>query len=216
MSVPRFLCIRCSWGAGERLATMRKLFVVIIAFFVSVTSFAQNDVTTFLGIPVDGTKSAMIQKLKAKGFTYDATYDVLEGEFNGRDVEVLIVTENNKVYRICLIDKNELSESQIKIRFNTLCRQFEKNEKYLPVNDGQEIDEKEDISYEMLVHNKEYQAAFYQLGPGGVESLYNKSLEEMEQLSYKIVWFTISERYGKYVIAMYYDNYKNQANGEDL
>ena len=195
---------------------MRNLFVVIIALFVSAVSFAQNDVTTFLGIPVDGTKSAMIQKLKAKGFTYDAIYDMLEGEFNGRDVEVLVVTENNKVYRICLIDKNETTESQIKIRFNTLCRQFEKNGKYLPVKDDQEIDEDEDISYEMLVHKKEYQAAFYQVGPGGVESYFDKSLEEIEQLSNKVVWFTISERYGKYVIAMYYDNYKNQADGEDL
>lgn len=105
---------------------MRNLFVVILSFFISTVAFSQNDVTTFLGIPVDGTKSDMIQKLKAKGFTYDATYDMLEGEFNGKDVEVLIVTENNKVYRICLIDKNETTESQIKIRFNTLCRQFEK------------------------------------------------------------------------------------------
>lgn len=195
---------------------MRNLFVVIIALLISAVTFAQNDVTTFLGIPVDGTKTAMIQKLKAKGFTYDATYDMLEGEFNGKDVEILIVTENNKVYRICLIDKNETTESQIKIRFNTLCRQFEKNEKYLPVKYNQEIDENEDISYEMLVHKKEYQAAFYQVGPGGVESYFDKSLEDMEQLSNKVVWFTISERYGKYVIAMYYDNYKNQANGEDL
>ena len=34
------------------------------------TSFAQNDVTKFLGIPVDGTKTAMIQQLKEKGYTY--------------------------------------------------------------------------------------------------------------------------------------------------
>jgi hypothetical protein len=51
---------------------------------------------------------------------------------------------------------------------------------------------------------------------GGVESYYNKSLEEMEQLSNKVVWFKIEEIYGKYIIVMYYDNYNNQANGEDL
>lgn len=93
---------------------------------------------------------------------------------------------------------------------------MKKNKKYLPVKYNQEIDENEDISYEMLVHKKEYQAAFYQVGTGGVGSYFDKSLEEMEQLSNKVVWFTISERYGKYVIAMYYDNYKNQADGEDL
>ena len=196
--------------------TMRNLFVVIIALFVSTVSFAQNDVTTFLGIPVDGTKSAMIQKLKAKGFTYDATSDMLEGEFNGQLVNILIGTENNKVYRICLIDQHETTESQIKIRFNTLCRQFEKNGKYLPMDDNQEIGESEDISYEMLVHKKEYQAAYYQVGSAGVKSFYDKSLEEIEQLSDKVVWFRIAENYGKYIIVMYYDNYKNQANGEDL
>lgn len=158
----------------------------------------------------------MIQKLKAKGFTYNATLDMLEGEFNGQPVEISIVTENNKVYRICLFDKTETSESQIKIRFNTLCRQFEKNGKYLPMNNHQEISESEDISYEMLVHKKEYQAGFYQVGAEGTSSYYNKSLEEIEQLSNKVVWFQIAERYGRYIIVMYYDNYNNQANGEDL
>ena len=85
---------------------------------------------------------------------------MLEGEFNGQPVFISVVTENNKIYRICIFDKNETTASQIKIRFNTLCRQFEKNGKYLPVNDYQEIGESEDISYEMLVHKKEYQAAF--------------------------------------------------------
>ena len=32
----------------------------------------------------------------------------------------------------------------------------------------------------------------------------------------KTVWFMISEYYGKYYIAMYYDNKYNQANGDDL
>lgn len=196
--------------------TMRNLFVVIIALFVSTVSFAQNDVTTFLGIPVDGTKSAMIQKLKAKGFTYDATSDMLEGEFNGKLVNILIGTENNKVYRICLIDQHETTESQIKIRFNTLCRQFEKNGKYLPMDDNQEIGESEDISYEMLVHKKEYQAGFYQVGPKGASSYYNKSSDEIEHLSNKVVWFTIDNEYGKYRIIMFYDNYNNRSDGDDL
>ena len=196
---------------------MKRLSIVIVSLLLSMLCIAQNnDVTLFLGIPVDGTKSAMIQKLKVKGFTYDATLDMLEGEFNGQPVFISVVTENNKVYRICIFDKNETTESQIKIRFNTLCRQFEKNGKYLPVNDYQEIGESEDISYEMLVHKKEYQAAFYQVGPNGAASYYSKSIEEIEQLSNKVVWFTISERYGKYCIIMYYDNYKNQSNGEDL
>jgi len=195
---------------------MKKLLLAIIATLIAAVSFAQNDVTQFLGIPVDGAKSAMIQKLKAKGFTYNATLDMLEGEFNGHPVEISIVTENNKVYRICLFDKNGTTESQIKIRFNMLCHQFESNGKYLPMNNNQEISDTENIQYEMIVNKKEYFAGYYQVGPEGVSSYYNKSLVEIEQLSNKVVWFTIAEKYGKYIIVMYYDNYYNQANGEDL
>lgn len=195
---------------------MKRLLIVALILLLSSTSFAQNNVTQFLGIPVDGTKTDMIQKLKAKGFKYDAVNDMLEGEFNGQDVMISIVTDNNKVYRICIFDKNETSESQIKIRFNTLCHQFENNKKYISVKEHQEIEESEDISYEMLVHKKEYQAAFLQLGADGATTYYNKTEEEIEQLAKKVVWFTISERYGKYSIIIYYDNYNNQSNGEDL
>ena len=55
-------------------------------------------------------------------------------------------------------------ESAIKIRFNTLCKQFENNSKYLPATfeESQIIGEDEKISYEMLVHKKRYQASFCQ------------------------------------------------------
>ena len=195
---------------------MKRLLTIAFLLFFSAVCFAQNNVTQFLGIPIDGTKSAMIQKLKAKGFTYDAANDVLEGEFNGQQVQVYVVTENNKVYRICVFDKNETSESQIKIRFNKLCHQFENNKKYLSLKDHQEIDESEDISYEITVHNKEYQAGFLQVGSDGIASYFDKSEDAIEQLAKKMVWFTISERYGNYSILMYYDNENNKANGEDL
>lgn len=66
---------------------------------IATLCFAQKkDVTKFLGIPVDGTKTEMIQKLKAKGFTYNQRLDCLEGEFNGREVKIFVVTNNNKVY----------------------------------------------------------------------------------------------------------------------
>ena len=113
---------------------MKNLLTVVMLFVFSTALYAQKDVTKFLGIPVDGTKTAMIQKLKAKGFT-PSIWDknILEGEFNGFDVNVHIATNNNKVWRIMLADKNTLDETGIKIRFNKLCRQFENNKKYEPM-----------------------------------------------------------------------------------
>ena len=137
-------------------------FLLISSFFVS----AQKDVTTFLGIPVDGTKSAMKQKLIAKGFKpkIEDGIDFLEGEFNGRDVQIYIVTNNNKVYRLMLADKLLSDEANIKIRFNTLVGQFERNKRYTQGIDekDQRIPDNENISYEMTVNNKVYEAAFYQ------------------------------------------------------
>ena len=49
---------------------MKKIIIVML-LFVSMVANAQKDVTKFLGIPVDGLKPAMMQKLKAKGFQYN-------------------------------------------------------------------------------------------------------------------------------------------------
>ena len=109
---------------------MRKFITLIAMIVLAAGLHAQNEVTKFLGIPVDGTKSEMIQKLKAKGFTYDQKDDLLEGEFNGEKVLIAIATNNNKVWRIMVVDQTSRNETQIRIRFNNLLSQFENNSKY--------------------------------------------------------------------------------------
>lgn len=81
---------------------MKKLLTLILLLMVSVEMYAQSNVTTFLGIPVDGTKSSMIQKLEKKGFVYNQEEDLLEGEFNGQDVFIGIQTQKGKVWGITL------------------------------------------------------------------------------------------------------------------
>lgn len=144
---------------------MKRLLFIVLAMIATITSCAQQkDVTSFLGIPVDGTASSMKQKLVSKGFVPKkvGTNEFLEGEFNGTDVYVWIATNNNKVYRIMLCDKNTVDEAQIKIRFNNLVSQFENNKRYFPL-DKYTLSDEEDISYEMTVHNKNYDAYFYQV-----------------------------------------------------
>lgn len=181
---------------------MKKILSVAFLLMLSVALHAQKEVTKFLGIPVDGNKSSMIQKLKNKGFVYDPSADYLKGEFNGQQVDVYVVTNNNRVYRIMACDKHGCDEGQIKIRYNTLCRQFANNQKYVPL-DAEELSESEDISYEMSVNNKQYQVAYAQLPAD-------------DDLRNRLVWFTITKFYGEYYITMYYDNEFNRAHGEDL
>ncbi len=146
---------------------MKKAFLLVCVLFVAFAVSAQQDITTFLGIPIDGTKKEMIAKLKEKGFEYNQEYDYLTGQFNGRDVNIFVVTNNNKVYRICVIDAISVSETDVRIRFNNLCSQFLNNKKYVCYDeDACFIPESENfsdkISYQMTVNKKRYQASFYQ------------------------------------------------------
>lgn len=74
---------------------MRRFLTFLSCLLIGFAIFAQYDVTKFLGIPVDGPKSEMIRKLKAKGFKLKRVGDdeVLNGRFNGTDVSVFISTE---------------------------------------------------------------------------------------------------------------------------
>lgn len=142
---------------------MRKFILSLICIEIELCAYAQKDVTQFLGIPVDGSKVEMVQKLKKKGFrstSYDN--DLLEGQFNGCDVYVNIVTNGDKVCRVMVSDVNRIDERAIQIRFNNLCRQFEKNPKYMSFGNVETIPDNEDISYQINVKKKRYEAVFYQ------------------------------------------------------
>ncbi len=141
---------------------MKKILSIVILLAISIALHAQKDVTCFLGIPIDGSKPEMMQKLKAKGFRYNSTLDCLEGEFNGRQVLLVVATNNNKVWRIMVMDAIASSEVDIRIRFNELCRQFQKNKKYMAISSTDYfLSEDENISYRIMVDKKQYQAGYY-------------------------------------------------------
>lgn len=226
---------------------MKKKLLSIVLCFISIVVMAQTDVTKFLGIPVDGSKNEMIRKLRAKGFSLNPYADgVLKGKFNGTDVDVHIVTNNDKVCRIMVCDANTMDEASIRIRFNILCEQFKNNSKYCSFSEEeQKLKDDENISLGMAVQKKRYEAIFYQI-PDTTAANFNEEIQSLidskytkEQLEnpseeistdiYKMafmyaidkatkkpVWFMISEHYGQYYITMFYDNEYNRANGEDL
>jgi len=217
-------------------------FLMLLIF--PMASYAQKDVTQFLDIPVDGYKPEMIKKLKLKGYTINQqSEDVLDGEFNGTKVNIVIGTNNNKVWRIAILDEYTTDETNIKIRFNNLIQQFVNNNRYSTQSDSIIskfiIPEDERISYEMTVNKKRYEAVFYQKALK-YDSLINETallvakdtlndeendrvyalLEEtmkvsMDELN-KRVWFMIKEDYGEYRIVIFYENVYNEASGNEL
>lgn len=217
------------------------LFMLLIT---SVASYAQKDVTQFLDIPVDGYKAEMIKKLKSKGFTSNQNKeDILDGEFNGTDVNIFLGTNNNKVWRIAVSDVNPTDETNIKIRFNNLIQQFKNNSRYSEQSDSTlakyTIPYDEDISYEITVNKKRYEAVFYQKSLNydslikesaillakdtmndkekeRLKILFSEAMEESLNSLNKQVWFMIKEDYGKYRIVIFYENEYKRAKGDGL
>lgn len=186
---------------------MKKICLLLCLSF-SICAMAQGEVTKFLGIPVDGSAREMEDKIQKKGFesvvvdTYSGQ-TALFGQFNGVDSYIAIQTYKDKVWRVTVVDANGTdSESQIRNRFNNLCKQFSENPRYVSVPIDQTIPEGEDIAYNMIARDKQYQALFYQAPEEGCE---NRS-----------VWFMINRNDGEYRIAIHYENNLNEAHGEDL
>ena len=177
---------------------MKKILFILIMCFVTMTTFAQNTIK-FLGIPVDGSKKEMIMKLEAKGFEYNTSFDCLVGEFNGEQSVIVIQTVNNKVWRIAIINGSPCNETNAKIKFNNLFVQLSNNEKYVLLS-GKEIPDSDDISYEMLVNDKRYDATF-----GFKDETINGR-----------VWYTLSKEGSEYNLILFYENLDNAANGDDL
>lgn len=181
----------------------RKIVLSTLFAVLSICASAQTPIK-FLGIPVDGSKAEMIEKIKAKGYKYDAYNDCLVGEFNGYQSNIYVLTNHNKVYRVVVKDTYACDESQIRIRFNNLTLQFMNNEKYelsYDISNTLFILDNEDIAHEISINKKQYQVAF----------------EPKDKSVKGTVWYSIDKTYGpSYRIYIYYDNPMNQADGEDL
>ena len=181
---------------------MKRLIIIILALFASIAISAQtnSNVLKFMGIPVDGSKTQVIQKLKEKGFKYDSINDCLIGQFNGCNSDIFISTNKNKVDRIVVKTLTTLSTADIRVSYNSFLQQFNTNNKYVASEENERISEDEDISYEMIAHDKRYEAVFYL----------------KENITQGMVWFMIYRSFAEYSIAIYYDNLNNRPNGEDL
>lgn len=139
---------------------MKKTLLIIILALFSLVALGQNGgPLKFLGIPIDGPSAQFETKLKAKGFRYNSITEGYKGQFNGRSVDVFVHTNHDIVDRV-YVAFPLTSEEDIRNEFNRLLKQFNDTGKYLDLSFNEEIPDEEDISYEMTVNNKRYQASF--------------------------------------------------------
>ncbi len=157
---------------------MKKILAYFLALSISTIVSAQ-EVTKFLGISIDGTKAEMISKLQAKGFQYNPDKDYLLGEFNGEEVKVQVVTDNNKVWRIYVEDVNHRDSYQIRIRFNTLCEQFERNSCYIAPEEKQTIA----VNSNPIYSGDRFEACYYQASDEDVDLFMLQLVEAFKMIA---------------------------------
>lgn len=139
---------------------MKKTLFITLLTLLSIVCFGQDGGTLkFLGIPIDGTEAQFAAKLRSKGFTYNTVYESYKGQFNGKPVDVYIHTNHNLVDRVYVAFPYTTEES-IRVEFNRLLAQFKDTGKYMDLSMNEEIRVDDDISYEITVNNKRYQASF--------------------------------------------------------
>lgn len=78
---------------------MKKILITIFAILFAICSFAQEHLT-FKGVPIDGTLSSYVAKMKAKGFSYLGSSNgvaMLKGDFAAhKSCTIAVATMQNK------------------------------------------------------------------------------------------------------------------------
>ena len=144
---------------------MKRTILIALLALLPILGYSQNKgVLKFLGIPIDGTEAQFATQLRSKGFQYNTRTESYKGQFNGQNVDVYIHTNHNIVDRV-YVDFPSTNEDGVRAEFNHLLSQFQDNGKYLEFSMNEEIPKDDDISYEISVHNKRYQASFSYIDP---------------------------------------------------
>ncbi len=218
---------------------MKKWFRVIIMLVLTMSANAQTHVTKFMGIPVDGTKENMIIKLKGKGFTQPFPVELpymLEGEFNGLKVEVFLIDNKGKMWRVVVLNKCT-GENIARDTYNRLLTQFKNHKNYTQIDEADIIPETDNLITELYKNHKKYRSAFYQSVDiekyikeypefdklpeeerGNILSSLFKEAANIDYIPKRFVWLSLDKNDSDRVFNVYifYENKFNEPNGEDL
>ena len=150
------------FGATNEFVIMKKILCILLLAFSFCMSYGQNKqgALKFLDIPIDGSETQMILKLKRKGFSYDSRNDLLQGQFNGQEVNLYIHTNHNVVDRIYVAFPSRTAQD-VKDEYNRLLSQLRDNPKYKVLDIITPIPQEEDLYYEMNVEGRLYETAVY-------------------------------------------------------
>lgn len=167
---------------------MKHIFLLLTFLFCTLVSFSQN-ITTFNGIPIDGSYETVKEQLYQKGFVpkHINNREYFFGNYLYHNVNVYIDTISGKVFKLWVTDHDSYNAETIKENFNFLVDYFTYHPNYQCCG-GDKINEDSVID----VNNKIYGAYFIQ-----------------DNNSNNRVWFQIKSFDKYYFMMMSFENWKN-------
>lgn len=174
---------------------MKKLMIALAMLLVSGVAMAQ-DVTTFMGIPIDGTEEAMRNKLKAKGFREVGKDKNLKGEFFGREAYIYVdghddLADSVGVVFLCDDDKDATR------LYNSIFTGMFEGSKYVH------------ISGDVIENNTDLRQVISAMGKDSVDAWFWQNGDENKPV---LLTVTYNTKYGDYDVSMMYWNRKNWYN----
>ena len=112
---------------------MKKIFfiaTILLTMMLSARDFtiAQTKHVQFKGIPVDGTLSSFVNKLKTQGFEYLASQDgiaLLTGKFAGYpSCDIYVVSTNNTVWKVVVEFPEQKTLTDVMNRYDEFKQSF--------------------------------------------------------------------------------------------
>lgn len=173
---------------------MNKLLTSAITLLMTVTVSAQQNVTTFMGIPMKGSASIMRNALVKKGFVLNKDY-TLKGCVDGDSCTVTIDTEKGKVTGITAVNiygTNNVREAIEK--YETLLDYYKEDCNYTEYEINSYVQAEKRETYKRYIEKEIYYAEFFQVC---------EPQEYTRRLSFKL-----TAKYGDYRIVRCYENSK--------
>lgn len=173
---------------------MRRVLTTIISLVFATALFAQEAHLKFKGVPIDGSLTEFVSRMKTAGFTHIGTKDgiaILEGDFAGYkncNVGVYTVKPLNIVSQIVVLFDNKYNWSVLESDYNLLKELL--TEKYgAPTQVIEEFEstyiDDDDKLYELSMDRGTW-ASLFETEPGEIELLiHSEGLESRVVLYYR-------------------------------
>ncbi len=177
---------------------MKRILSIILSMLLALSVQAKKDVTTFMGVSVDGSRSKVITALKAAGCS-SSDAQTLQCDFCGQKMTVEVRSSRKGVYQVVLTEKTgtENVDSAI-VRYNSLIDWFRSNGEYTEYESNPYIYKTgNQNTIARYIHEKWYYAEFFQKPKGG-EEVYDKPVS-----------FYLTDDEGNYRLIVLFENRNN-------